>query len=119
MKPQRNPNFGANKGAAICIDQESLDERAEQVSMMSRIYHSSVGNLVYLGEGDSCTDAAIQSVQAIALRIQREIPDSDSFRAIMLKTEGICHHTKDDLPREVDVAALAYLFALPYFSYGV
>lgn len=50
----------------ICIDQQSVEERSAQVRLMGRIYASSSGNLVYLGEEDKSTEQALLDVEALA-----------------------------------------------------
>lgn len=46
---------------AICINQDSLRERSEQVALMSCIYRSARRNLIYLGEDGGFAERAIQS----------------------------------------------------------
>ncbi|POS70143.1 hypothetical protein DHEL01_v211464 [Diaporthe helianthi] len=44
---------------AICIDQESLEEREEQVAIMSRIYENASRVVVWLGNGSEDSDLAM------------------------------------------------------------
>ena len=48
---------------AVCIDQRNKEERGHQVTMMSDVYRSSTGILVYLGEGDAKVSAAVKHIQ--------------------------------------------------------
>ncbi|KXS93961.1 hypothetical protein AC578_8 [Pseudocercospora eumusae] len=50
---------------AICMDQEKLDERQEQVSRMAEIYSKADRVLVWLGDGDSRTKNAIKMAKDI------------------------------------------------------
>lgn len=45
---------------ALCINQDDLEERGQQVSMMDVIYGAARLVLIFLGEGDSQTDWAIE-----------------------------------------------------------
>ena len=60
---------------AICINQADLDERAQQVAMMSDVYASSNGNLVYLGEEDEYTEKAVESIGRIITDIKERTND--------------------------------------------
>ena len=44
---------------AICIDQDNLSERDQQVSIMPQIYSNTRRNLVWLGEDDGFTECAL------------------------------------------------------------
>ena len=44
---------------ALCINQEMLDERSSQVSMMARIYKGSTRVIVWLGKEDNYTKVAL------------------------------------------------------------
>jgi len=102
---------------AICIDQSNPEERAEQISIMNEIYGSSAGNLIYLGEADASTQAAFDSVRAIALEIQAEVPaDHDFADSIYNWGDNGFNHPEIPFHKELDWQALACLFARPYFS---
>lgn len=49
----------------ICINQRSEEERSAQVRLMGRIYASSVGNLVYLGEQEDSTEQGLFDIEAL------------------------------------------------------
>ncbi|KAF2493874.1 HET-domain-containing protein [Lophium mytilinum] len=73
---KRNPSLGpdAIKDAsidylwidAICINQESLEERSSQVRLMDRIYRQAQQVVVWLGPSDSMTDPAFKAIIAMA-----------------------------------------------------
>ncbi|KAF6783585.1 het domain-containing protein, partial [Colletotrichum musicola] len=50
---------------AVCIDQTNLDERNHQVKRMRYIYQHSSHTVVWLGEGDEETDAAMALLRKI------------------------------------------------------
>jgi hypothetical protein len=52
---------------AICINQQDLDERGRQVSIMKGVYEEAVGVLVWLGpntEGDAASAANMMQMEA-------------------------------------------------------
>jgi Heterokaryon incompatibility protein (HET) len=51
---------------SICINQEDVDEKTEQVKMMSLIYDNSSSTIVYLGESDRQTEAAMEFAKKLA-----------------------------------------------------
>jgi hypothetical protein len=57
---------------AICINQSDVAERNEQVQYMTSIYRAAVSVLVWLGEGDRHSDFAIQGMQFMSTRKNRE-----------------------------------------------
>ncbi|VUC32824.1 unnamed protein product [Clonostachys rosea] len=50
---------------AVCINQTDLDEKAWQISLMSRIYQQASQTLVWLGEGSSSTRIAMEFLGAL------------------------------------------------------
>lgn len=57
---------------AVCINQEDLDERSHQVSMMGSVYRTARRVLVWLGEGDEDTDYTLKTLKAMADGRHRE-----------------------------------------------
>ena len=51
---------------ALCINQQDAAERSAQVQMMDQIYQSSIGTLVWLGDGGESGDAAMGLIGCIA-----------------------------------------------------
>jgi len=47
---------------ALCINQEDLEERGQQVRLMEEIYKNAEAVLIYLGRGNSKTSVAIDSI---------------------------------------------------------
>ena len=48
---------------AVCIDQSNVVERAEQVKLMNRIYHSASTVLIWLGPAADDSDVVMRSIQ--------------------------------------------------------
>ena len=57
---------------AICINQSDVAERSEQVQYMTSIYRGAVSVLVWLGEGDDQSDFAMEGMQFMSTRKNRE-----------------------------------------------
>ncbi|KAK5709815.1 hypothetical protein LTR17_019429 [Elasticomyces elasticus] len=57
---------------AVCVNQEDLEERAEQVSIMADIYKHTVQNLIWLGEDDETTAEAMTLVEVVLEDMRRQ-----------------------------------------------
>lgn len=55
---------------AVCIDQENLDEKNEQVEMMAEIYGKAKRVLIWLGEPDQSSRVAINFIRDEVLKLQ-------------------------------------------------
>jgi hypothetical protein len=64
---------------ALCINQADVDERSSQVAIMDRIFEDTIGNLIYLGEGDKTTASAVESIQHIH---ELYVKETNSFQAL-------------------------------------
>lgn len=56
---------------AVCINQSDKVERSNQVALMSEVYSSSAGNLVWLGEANETTEKALASIQCMCIASRR------------------------------------------------
>ena len=57
---------------ALCINQNDIDEKNQQVQMMRDIYKNAVHVVVSLGESDLETDAAMDYIYALTQVISQE-----------------------------------------------
>jgi hypothetical protein len=57
---------------AICINQQDLRERSQQVSIMRDIYRRATDVVIWLGEDDSRAAAAIDFMEKIATRVRKQ-----------------------------------------------
>ncbi|KAF7510857.1 hypothetical protein GJ744_005957 [Endocarpon pusillum] len=55
---------------ALCINQEDLDERANQVAMMIKVYHSAQKVWLWLGESDEHSEDAVTLLSMFAKEVQ-------------------------------------------------
>jgi hypothetical protein len=72
---------------AICIDQSSLVERSEQVSLMGTIYRMSKKNLVYLGEDDGTAERGMKAIQDLVSEMRAETDDYKSYKKPLSETK--------------------------------
>lgn len=66
---------------SICINQEDTSEKTAQIPLMKDIYTKASRVLVWLGDGDECTDQAIAKIKSV-----------DTWPRSLKKT-----HTQDDI----------------------
>ena len=66
---------------AICINQDDLVERGEQVILMRTVYTCSMGNLIYLGESDNASQA-VGFMNAIYEEAREFSEDFDYFEQL-------------------------------------
>jgi hypothetical protein len=69
---------------ALCINQDDLDERASQVLIMQRIYHTATMVKMWLGETGNDSDEGFELLRRLA----------------EISTEGVVHPSVRDLDRE-------------------
>ena len=99
---------------ALCIDQENLEERSQQVRMMGDVYRNSTRTLIWLGPSldDNRTQRALQLCTAVSQQIVkgRELLElSDVSSAI-----AACHSVS--IPDIYDPGLLDLVFANEWFT---
>ena len=47
---------------SVCINQNNLAERSQQVAIMTEVFQSGSKNLIWLGEDDGCTERALSDI---------------------------------------------------------
>ncbi|KAK2796827.1 hypothetical protein FQN50_009428, partial [Emmonsiellopsis sp. PD_5] len=97
----------------ICINQNDLEERAVQVSLMDQVYQKAQYTMVWLGEADLYTELAIRTVLKIDTA-PKELHDTSitpygADDKEIYEREGIPYISPDEW------IALASLFLRPYF----
>lgn len=65
---------------AICIDQNSINERNHQVASMGHIYSSCQKVLVWLGEEDGNTESVVRFIESTFDEIEQNIPGGPRYR---------------------------------------
>lgn len=102
---------------AICIDQQNVAERSEQVGKMGEIYSSATRVLVWLGPESPDSDLAMKLVDQLGKVLQFD-PLSEAFT---LKWNGAAESdwvkVAEPVPYdEAEFRALQNLFARPWFE---
>lgn len=101
---------------AICINQDDLDERNDQVSMMSSIYRCSQCNLIYLGDdGDKATQA-FTSIEALASEAEAEMSGRNMSLGDITFPNGYFAFSDVPLRHKPDMSALGWFYQLPWFG---
>jgi hypothetical protein len=109
---------------SVCINQNDHVERAQQVQMMDLIYSKSSRNIIYLGEGLSCSAAIMYSLVALYWDAKQSTDNFTKLDGTCLEvnpsketlwTQLVCKKTTRGCPPEVDTAALKSFFLLPWF----
>ena len=101
---------------SICINQEDLQERAQQVSMMAEIFGWAHTNLIHLGDDDGKAKSAIDSIDRIAREIEEEI-GGVMFRDFVFYKDMRFKRSTNPLTSDPDFDALVWLFDRPWFRY--
>lgn len=81
----------------ICINQNNTEEKTQQVSLMRDIYRSAQRTLVWLGEADIISNAAIELLHQLASAKKRFCYDIaiESFRELYIAVEEGKQHDTD------------------------
>lgn len=74
---------------AICIDQNSLEEKNSQVALMARIYQSAKNVCIWLGRGNASTDRAMNYVRRVindpsTNKLANFKADLEAFKTLMM-----------------------------------
>lgn len=77
---------------SICLDQSNLEERAEQVQLMQRIYHQADEVIIWLGEESVDSNLAIDFIE-LHDEIMRSKTSREEFRTMLLKEKYHAHWT--------------------------
>ncbi|KAK6407292.1 Ubiquitin-like protein [Elasticomyces elasticus] len=101
---------------AICINQDSIEDRNQQVAIMGRIYSSSLGNLVYLGELEDPNMAPrIQhTIDDLLKHARSETDDLRTFDSALFDYALWLAAQRRGLPFEVDFDAIYVVLKLPW-----
>ena len=97
---------------AVCINQDDVGERGQQVAIMGQIYSGSIGNLVYPGAVDDDMSARIlRNIKTLLADVDNRKDKQETFKNVHRRyfNEGLVS------PCEVDVEAAGTLLELPWF----
>jgi len=101
---------------AICIDQENLQERGQQVSVMRQIYKNATNVVVWLGQDENGQAVeAVQFIKHLADTLCEEMPGKSHG---MKDIDDLYELTNNDclLQHDVSWLAVAWYFSRPWFQ---
>ncbi|KAK4891757.1 hypothetical protein LTR27_009609 [Elasticomyces elasticus] len=101
---------------AVCINQANDDERGQQVAIMSEIYRSSNGNLIYLGDEDGLVESAVANMNSIYEEMRLRTNDLTTLRNILYYPGGTIRQSEKSLNVWLDLGAFLDLIGRPWFS---
>lgn len=102
---------------AVCIDQEDLDERSEQVGVMGEIYTSSIGNVIYLGEDDGSFGRSCLDFRHLTEEIRQETNGFVRFAHIVFDRKTYeWRSLSTGLATKIDEEALLSFYSRPWFE---
>ena len=102
---------------AICIDQDNLSERDQQVSIMPQIYSNTRRNLVWLGEDDGFTECALSSMALILERLRQDTDDYAILEFYLFNHNSRTRkRAQSPTDLEIDEGALVNFFDSGWFS---
>lgn len=102
---------------AICINQDDIDERGSQVTLMSQIYHFSQTNLVYLGEEDILTRRGLKCIRELLQEISDKTIGFSRFHRLMRSLQSELRHDSNlTINCSLDEDGILSLFDRPWFE---
>jgi hypothetical protein len=93
---------------ALCIDQGNIQERSEQVKLMSRIYQTAIRVIVWLGSEDHSTEPAMDLIKRVV-----ELDDSERMQ---LNSNDVSDDHSNALLNSRRWQALAQFFQREWFN---
>ena len=98
---------------AVCIDQENLQEKGQQVTMMKEVYSKAVSVLIWLGPARKSTADAITSVEKIHQQCLEAIGSIEHLDTHLYRGAGF-KYSDAPLP-DCDWSALRAFYSAPWF----
>ncbi|KAM7220139.1 Heterokaryon incompatibility protein (HET) domain containing protein [Rhypophila decipiens] len=102
---------------AICINQTDIPERNHQVGLMGDVYSHCSAVLIWLGEADSYTGAAIDSLNIIHDQLLAETSNAINLRKVLYGSTNIFQYSSTPLPiSKINFPAIREIFSRPWFT---
>lgn len=98
---------------SICINQNDLGEKSDQIKIMGDVYACSICNLIWLGESDESTATAMRSLEAIYGEI---LSSTDSLRTWAQTLDSFYAGSRANINAACDLPAIARFYSRPWFS---
>jgi hypothetical protein len=102
---------------ALCINQQNLQEKSEQVAMMKQVYSKAVSVLIWLGAAQKSTPAAIASIEKIYEQCLEVTDGLEHLHHHLYGTDGSPGFKYSDAPLpRCDWSALRTFYSYPWFG---
>jgi hypothetical protein len=102
---------------ALCINQNNLQEKSEQVAMMKEVYSKAVSVLIWLGAARRSTPAAIASIEKIYEQCLETTDRLKHLHNHLYGTDGSPGFKYSDAPLPTcDWSALRTFYSFPWFG---
>lgn len=102
---------------AVCIDQNNLREKSQQVAMMGQVYSKAVSVIIWLGPSQSSTADAIISIEKIYKQCLEVIADLKDLDAHLYGSDGPPGFKYSDAPLpDCDWPALQAFYSAQWFG---
>ncbi|CAM1506115.1 Fc.00g057560.m01.CDS01 [Cosmosporella sp. VM-42] len=83
---------------ALCINQDDLEERAQQVALMPHIYRQADGVVIWLGTSNPIRKECFSTVKGIQSRLESRAPDPQTSEAELFRDVFNAVFTVHDIP---------------------
>ena len=102
---------------AICINQNDIEEKGQQVAMMSEIYRGTTRGLVFLGEnaGDVIdVSHVLEEFRRILRVIRRETEDYKTMLKVLYDKDDAFQLSASGLGIDIDSESLIQFYSVPW-----
>ena len=101
---------------AVCISQDDIDERSQQVVRMHEVYSRCRRNLIWLGEAERGDhELALQAIDAVARNLRSATDEYKTFNNTLYDELGRSKYNDSALTIDFEVESLTRFFACPWF----
>ncbi|KAK6424844.1 hypothetical protein LTR95_016328 [Oleoguttula sp. CCFEE 5521] len=100
---------------AVCINQDDINERSDQVGLMRYIYSGSTENLIHLTDDEDMGTRIIQLADKITREIREKTNNYADWRLMVYTVEGVNRSSQGPYRSDLDIEALDFLTLLPWF----
>jgi len=101
---------------AICINQNDIHERGQQVMLMGRIYSSSTANLIHLCDDNNMAGQVLRVIGRVDREAREATDGYKTFAATVRDSNtGDLRYSQQVWHTSLDSGAVQYLLSLPWF----
>ncbi|CAJ2508747.1 Uu.00g137730.m01.CDS01 [Anthostomella pinea] len=101
---------------AVCIIQNDLEERSQQVALMADIYSKAAHGLIWLGDDDGYAHAARDCINAVYEDARGQTDNFRLLKETVYDDTGRLRYSATGLAIDIDPAPLARLLECPWFQ---